>query len=103
MTTEPLPLAATSLFRAVMVAADWRCQCTGQCGHRHTRTEDRCQRTHGGRVLLMAAPADPSTPDRDAAALPAAALRVWCPGCHTAARRTRAHPEPAMQERLFDI
>ncbi|MFF3528181.1 hypothetical protein ACFYX5_16075 [Streptomyces rubiginosohelvolus] len=103
MTAEPLPLAATDLFRAVMVAAEWRCQCTGQCGHSHTRTENRCPRTHGGRVLLMAAPANPSTSERAAAALPADALRAWCPGCHTAARRTTTRPEPAAQDGLFDL
>ncbi|WP_405413821.1 hypothetical protein [Streptomyces rubiginosohelvolus] len=103
MTTEPLPLAATSLFRAVMVAADWRCQCTGQCGNTHTRTESRCPRIHGGRVLLMAAPAALSTPDRAAAALPAHELWAWCPGCHTAAHRAAAPAEPAAQDGLFDL
>ncbi|WP_189845951.1 hypothetical protein [Streptomyces rubiginosohelvolus] len=103
MTTEPLPLAATSLFRAVMVTADWRCQCTGQCGHRHTRTENRCPRTHGGRVLLMAAPADPSIPERAAVVLPPGELRAWCSGCHIAARRTATRAELAWQDGLFDI
>ncbi|WAE65266.1 hypothetical protein OUQ49_05710 [Streptomyces cavourensis] len=103
MTAEPLPLAATDLFRAVMVAAAWRCQRTGQCGNGHIRTESRCPRTHGGRVLLMAAPADPSTPDRAAAALPADALRAWCPGCHTTARRMTTCPAPARQDGLFDL
>ncbi|MET8882553.1 hypothetical protein [Streptomyces rubiginosohelvolus] len=103
MTAEPLPLAATSLFRAVMVAAGWRCQCTGQCGHSHNRAENRCSRTHGGRVLLMAAPADTSTSERAAAVLPADALRAWCPGCHTAVRRTTTGPEPAAQDGLFDL
>ncbi|MET9207853.1 hypothetical protein ABZW38_22265 [Streptomyces bacillaris] len=87
MTAEPLPLAATSLFRGVMVAAGWRCQCSGQCGHGHTRTESRCPRTHGNSVLLMAAPADPGTPDRIAVTLHFGSLRAWCPACHTAAQR----------------
>lgn len=103
MTAEPVPLACTDLFRAVMVTADWRCQCTGQCGNTHTRTEKRCPRTHGGRVLLMAAPADPSTPDRAAAALPADALRAWCSNCHAASRRAATCTEPARQDGLFDL
>ncbi|MFF0505615.1 hypothetical protein ACFYUH_18710 [Streptomyces fimicarius] len=103
MTAEPLPLAATGLFRAVMAAAGWRCQCTGLCGHGHTRTEGRCPRTHGGRVLLMAAPADLSTPERAAAVLPADGLRAWCSGCHAAARRTTLRPAPAAQDGLFDL
>ncbi|MYV88856.1 hypothetical protein [Streptomyces sp. SID1034] len=105
MTVAPLPMAATSLFRTVMVAAGWRCQCTGQCGHGHTRTENRCPRIHGGRVLLMAAPVDPSTPERAAAAMPAAQLRAWCPGCFTAAQRTahRSTEQVPEQSGLFDL
>ncbi|MFH9211444.1 hypothetical protein [Streptomyces globisporus] len=105
MTAEPMPLAATSLFRAVMVAAGWRCQCTGQCGHGHTRTEGRCRHAHGGPVLLMAAPADLATPDRIAATLPAQDLRAWCPGCHTAAQRLahRGSAHGPRQPGLFDL
>ncbi|MBT3076581.1 MULTISPECIES: hypothetical protein [Streptomyces] len=103
MTPEPLPLAATSLFRAVMVMAGWRCQCTGQCGITHSRTESRCPRTHGNSTLLMAVPADPSTPERIAAALPAQGLRACCPSCHSASRRAGQHSEPAVQDGLFDI
>ncbi|MET8445638.1 hypothetical protein ABZV28_32930 [Streptomyces sp. NPDC004981] len=103
MTAEPLPMACTDLFRAVMVAAGWRCQCTGQCRNGHTRTENRCPSIHGGRVRLMATPADPSTPERIAATLPARELRACCPSCHSAARRASQHPKPAAQDGLFDL
>ncbi|AZS76378.1 hypothetical protein DDE74_11220 [Streptomyces lydicus] len=103
------PIAAARLFRAVMAAAAWRCQCTGACGQPHAQSGGRCPREHdgyagkhSGPVRLMAAPADPAIPDRQAMALPAPALRAWCPGCHAAARK----PTPAAgapQGGLFDL
>ncbi|MEU0124423.1 hypothetical protein ABZ114_22525 [Streptomyces albidoflavus] len=83
----PEPLAATGLFRAVMDAADWRCQCTGHCGNTHARSESRCSRRHNTNTPLTAAPADPLTPLVQAVTLPAADLMAWCPACHTGALR----------------
>ncbi|MFJ2180825.1 hypothetical protein ACIOJG_09365 [Streptomyces anulatus] len=111
MTPETLPLAATSLFRAVMVTAGWRCQCTGQCGQAHAKTDRRCPREHdsyagkhGGPVRLMAAAADAALTEREAATLPADRLRAWCPGCFTDTRRSRRTTEPvAEQGGLFDL
>ncbi|MFF4949754.1 hypothetical protein [Streptomyces chattanoogensis] len=111
MRTEPM--VGARLFRIVMTAAAWRCQCTGACGQPHAQTEGRCPREHdgyagkhGGPVRLMAAPADPHMTGRQAAALPAGALRAWCPNCLAAAWRTaRQHsPDtPADQRSLFDL
>ncbi|MFF4701398.1 hypothetical protein [Streptomyces chattanoogensis] len=107
MRTEPI--AAAGLFRAVMAKAGWRCQCTGACGQPHALSDGRCPREHdgyaskhGGPVRLMAAPADPRIPERDAVALPACELRAWCPGCYTAARKS-APAAGALQGGLFDL
>ncbi|MFE2758502.1 hypothetical protein [Streptomyces halstedii] len=106
------PIVATDLFRTVMTAADGRCQCTGQCGQPHAKTDGRCPREHdtyagkhGGPVRLMAAAADPILNDREAAALPADRLRAWCPGCFTAAQRAAQNTvvPTAEQGGLFDL
>lgn len=88
------PLAAVSVWRPVMESAGWRCQCAGECGNAHAKTDGRCPREHDGytskhghRVRLMAAPADVLTPSTTAVTLPASELRAWCPECHTAAAR----------------
>ncbi|ANZ18633.1 hypothetical protein O1L44_22520 [Streptomyces noursei] len=88
------PIVAAALFRTVMGAACWRCQCTGECGQPHAQSEGRCPREHGGYVgkhggpvRLIAAPADPTTTNLQAVALPAGELRAWCPNCLAAARR----------------
>ncbi|MFE7664765.1 hypothetical protein [Streptomyces celluloflavus] len=107
------PITAVSLFRAVMTAAEWRCQCTGACGQTHAKSDGRCPREHdgyvgknSGPVRLTAAPPDPLTNDLQAAALPAGELRAWCPTCLTTAR-TRAHKTRAAgtpsPEGLFDL
>ncbi|WP_432127440.1 hypothetical protein [Streptomyces sp. bgisy082] len=107
------PIAAAGLFRAVMVAAGHRCQCEGECGQPHTKGEGRCTKVHdayaskhGGPVRLMAAAADPLTPDRQAAALSASELRAWCPPCFTAVRRAAQRSAAAPgddQGGLFDL
>jgi len=95
MTSEhPAPIAATDTWHTVMAAAGHRCQCTGQCGQRHARTQGRCDHTHGGyagghTTRLLAAPADPAQlalPTHHLATLPAEALTAWCPACHDTAR-----------------
>ncbi|MFH8404481.1 hypothetical protein ACH4FX_06855 [Streptomyces sp. NPDC018019] len=37
-----VPIACAQLFRAVMMCAAWRCQCTGQCGQPHAKSQGRC-------------------------------------------------------------
>jgi hypothetical protein len=101
------PIVGADLFTTVMSAADGRCHCTGQCGNSHHRTEGRCLKQHDGiRTRLIAAPADPTIPERVAAGLPAAALRAWCPPCFTAAQRIAARTRPigpTGQSGLFDL
>ncbi|MFE6038760.1 hypothetical protein [Streptomyces sp. NPDC056452] len=100
----PEPIAAVDLFRTVLTAAGNRCQCTGTCGQAHAQSGGRCPRQHGQQAPLMAAPADPTTPERIAVSLPANRLRAWCPGCHSAARRTAKRPViEALQDGLFDL
>ncbi|KNE81650.1 MULTISPECIES: hypothetical protein [Streptomyces] len=108
------PIVGAALWRRVMAAAGYRCQCAGQCGNPHTKGEGRCLKEHdkyasrhSGPVRLLAAAADPATPPRAAALLPVADLRAWCPTCFDATRRaaqrlTRAAPDPA-QGGLFDL
>jgi len=102
------PIVGAALFRTVMNTAAWRCQCTGQCGHSHHRTEGRCLRQHDThRVRLIAAPADPATTEREAVTLPAGSLRAWCPTCLTAAQRTARNAQVSWQTTgqcgLFDL
>ncbi|MFE1369642.1 hypothetical protein ACFW84_36130 [Streptomyces anulatus] len=105
------PIVAADLFRTVMAAAGGRCQCTGQCGQPHAKTDRRCPREHdsyagkhGGPVRLMAAAVDPTLTEREAAALPADRLRAWCPGCFTETRLSRRTTEPAAEQGgLFDL
>lgn len=106
------PLAAVGTWLPVMETAGWRCQCAGECGNAHAKTDGRCPREHDGytskhgrRVRLMAAPADVSTPPAQAVTLPASELRAWCPDCHTAAARKArtATAAPAEAPGLFDL
>ncbi|MEU4932734.1 hypothetical protein AB0G54_40645 [Streptomyces yokosukanensis] len=105
------PLAAVDIWWPVMEVAGYRCQCTGECGNPHAKTEGRCPREHdaytskhGHRIRLMAAPTDPLTPPVKAAALPVGELRAWCPECHTAAaRRVRAAAPADEAPGLFDL
>lgn len=105
------PLAAVGTWKPVMEAAAWRCQCAGECGKPHEKTEGRCPRTHdsytskhGSRVRLLAAPADPAAPLVNAVTLPPEDLRAWCPGCFAdAIRRARLAVRPADGPGLFDL
>ncbi|MEU8688499.1 hypothetical protein [Streptomyces sp. NPDC048665] len=105
------PLAAVDVWRPVMEVAGYRCQCTGQCGNPHVKTEGRCPHEHdhytskhGRHVRLMAAPPDPLARDVAAAGLPASELRAWCPDCHGAAARLARKTAPADNApALFDL
>ncbi|MFF0033509.1 hypothetical protein ACFYS7_36165 [Streptomyces avermitilis] len=106
------PLVAVGTWRPVMEAADYRCQCAGECGNAHAKSGGRCPREHDGytskhghRVRLMAAPADVLMSPVEAAALPVGRLRAWCPECHTAtARKARAATAPATEAPgLFEL
>ncbi|WEO95311.1 hypothetical protein A6P39_015465 [Streptomyces sp. FXJ1.172] len=104
------PLAAVDVWLPVMAAAGYRCQCTGECGNPHAKTEGRCPREHDGytskhghRIRLMAAPADPCVPPVKAVTLPPGELRAWCPECHTAATRRARVCAPVDEPGLFDL
>ncbi|MFF4185765.1 hypothetical protein ACFYZ9_21480 [Streptomyces sp. NPDC001691] len=108
MTSEPL--ARPALWRPVMEAAGFRCQCTGQCGNAHIKAQGRCPREHDrhaskhrGPVHLIAAPADLALSPVKAARVPSAGLRAWCPDCHTAARRIAQRQPAPDQAGLFDL
>ncbi|MFD7610925.1 hypothetical protein [Streptomyces sp. NPDC059828] len=107
------PIVAADLFRRVMATAGGRCQCEGACGQPHAKSDGRCPREHdhyagkhSAPVRLMAAAADPLTTDRQAVALPASALRAWCPQCFTGAQRAarrEAQRSTTDQCGLFDL
>ena len=108
------PIVGAEVWRQVMSAAGYRCQCQGVCGSRHTPTgqrtpgvQHRCPKVSApGRPPLVVAPVDPTVPAVVAVALPAGDLRAWCPGCFSGAvlvarRALKAAPEPT--EDLFDV
>ncbi|WP_052433365.1 hypothetical protein [Streptacidiphilus carbonis] len=115
----PGPVGELPLWEAVMNTAAYTCQCTGQCGRSHTKTGKRCDRehgalaaVHGGRILLLAAPADPAAmtqPVHRLVTLSASALAAWCPACHDGARSRAAKqqrattPPPPDTDALFAL
>ncbi|MFC5911650.1 hypothetical protein [Streptacidiphilus monticola] len=120
MTTNH-PIASLPLWEGVLRAAANRCQCTGQCGHRHKAVDGRCEHEHGGYaskhaapIRLAAAPADPAglaRPVQRQAAMTASELMAWCPPCLDDARRraqraalkARAEQQQADSFALFDL
>ncbi|MDT0307196.1 hypothetical protein RM780_09500 [Streptomyces sp. DSM 44917] len=107
------PIAYADLWRAVMAAAGWRCQCRGECGNPHKSGQGRCPKEHDkhaskhrGPVRLIAAPADPGVTGLAAARLPRGELRAWCTDCHDHTRRAGRKAAAAVpdtnQTSLFD-
>jgi hypothetical protein len=99
-----IPLGTPRVWEAVMSAAGHRCQCTGACGSKHSRSGMRCEATTERRALL-AAPADLLLTPVAAAAVPPEQLLAWCPACHSKAiARQRADArERARQEAADDL
>lgn len=115
------PLAVTPLWVLVIDRAGRRCQCTGQCGHRHTRhsprgrvrpgaqpaPDPRCVTELGNPAArLYAAPTDPAVPVADAWQVPTSAMAAWCGPCLDGARaQARRTPEPdaPAPAGLFDL
>ncbi|MEU1418660.1 hypothetical protein [Kitasatospora sp. NPDC005751] len=106
MTGRTPPLVGAGLWQAVMAAAAGRCQCRGTCGTSHAKDGGRCPREHdgyrqhhgGGRVHLLAAPAEPAAlllPPHHVAALPKQALAAWCERCHDATRTATCKAQQA--------
>ena len=111
------PIVGAEVWRQVMSAAGYRCQCEGACGSRHTPTgqrtcgQHRCPRQRGERVpgqgvpIFVVVPAQPAISAVVAAGLPVAELRAWCPACYSGAvavawRAAKNAPEPTAD--LFD-
>jgi hypothetical protein len=110
-TVRTRPLGDPPTWTVVIGAADRRCECTGACGRRHSRTDFRCDRTHDqGGIRLIAAPTDLALPLSEAAELTPDELRAWCPDCHRLAKRQHEGSRAARQqldtpptETLFDL
>ncbi|MFF5790364.1 hypothetical protein ACFY8P_36005 [Streptomyces sp. NPDC012693] len=79
-----IPLGTPRVWAVVMSAADHRCQCTGACGSKHSKSGLQCDATTERRALL-AAPADLLLTPIAAAAVPVEQLLAWCPACHSKA------------------
>jgi hypothetical protein len=74
------PVVGASTWLEVIARADYRCQCTGQCGSGHVRDAGRCP--HEVSVYqLAAAPADPAISGVAACRVNAAQLMAWCGPC----------------------
>ncbi|MFL6116303.1 MAG: hypothetical protein ACJ786_33860 [Catenulispora sp.] len=101
------PIAAEPVWRPVMEAAGWQCQCTGGCGRTHAKEPGhRCPHTHKPYRLLVASPIDPTgDPHRDLTGEQVA----YCPTCYdgrlSAAKRAAraAAAEHEMDTPLFDL
>ena len=106
-TTDFAPIAAQAVWRAVMEAAGYRCQCAGGCGRTHAKEPGgRCKREHKAWLHLVAAPAEPTgSPHADMAAEQVA----YCPPCydgHLAAHKRTVRTAAAAREDdapLFDL
>lgn len=88
----------------VVASAGHQCQCTGACGSPHAAGNGRCHHGQDGAlVALVAAPRDPSVPERQAWRVPTAELSAWCHPCLRAARRLAAtgQPDPPAAPALF--
>jgi hypothetical protein len=87
------PLIGQATWTQVMDRAGYRCQCSGQCGRPHAKSEGRCPQSHGhytGRhdnAHLMAAPKDYTPSTYEAARTPTGELMAWCTACHDGTRR----------------
>ncbi|MPZ62908.1 MAG: hypothetical protein GEU93_16770 [Propionibacteriales bacterium] len=86
-----------SVLRWLLYRVGGRCECTGECGHSHSR--GRCDVEHPSR--LVAAPAEPSVSVPVAALVPPDELMVWCRDCLRSAQR-RARVVAAPQPGLFE-
>jgi len=109
------PIVGAELWRRVMSAAEYRCECFGSCGSKHTplagpRAAGGGQRVCArpmvpGGVPLVVAPVDPAVSAYEAAAMPETELVAWCARCYSGAvaiarRSAKAAPEPTAG--LFD-
>lgn len=102
--TGPAPLAGENLWRPVVEAAGWQCQCEGGCGKTHAKEPGgRCKNKHRDTCLLVASPRIPTgNPLRDRTGEQVA----YCPGCYDGHRRVYNRTQKAVdppREPLFDL
>ena len=118
---EVVPLAAPIFGNAngwadVMKRAGEVCECSGQCGATHRKTEGRCDARHGAYagkgcppIRLEAAPEDPTIPEHIAARMTADQLMAWCAKCRADAVNKAKGPTrgkkapPPQSDALFEI
>jgi hypothetical protein len=118
---EVVPLAAPIFGNAngwadVTKRAGEVCECSGQCGTTHRKTEGRCDARHGAYggkgcppVRLEVAPEDPTIPEHIAARMTADQLMAWCAKCRAGAVNKAKGPArgkkapPPQSDALFAI
>lgn len=97
------PIWGSDLWRQVVANAGGTCQCAGQCGKTHSRTEGRCDMTEGRRDQhLIAAPLVLPCLFHVAAALKADGLIALCVTCFGGRNRLAGKtPKAPASEALF--
>src|SRR5439155_6458166 len=101
------PMIGAETWQSVMVAAGWRCECTGQRGKGHLKTAGRCGIDHGSAHPLAVTAADPTASVHSA--VTGAELVALCAGCHAGAKRAaikaaeQAAADHTDQRDLFDL
>lgn len=84
----PVPIFATPAWIAAVTACGGECQCTGQCGRKHTASKGRCDREQGKNGITL-----------HLTRLGA----VCCPRCHDGVARTDARTTPAPDVDQLDL
>jgi len=79
------PMIGAWIWEETMIAAEWCCECTGQCGKPHTKTAGRCGTVHDTAHRLAVVAADPLA--TLTAAVTGADLVALCASCETGAHR----------------
>lgn len=82
------PMIGAWTWEETMTAAQWCCECTGQCGRPHTKTAGRCPTRHGTAHRLAVVAADPLA--TLTAAVTTTELVALCTACETGAHRAAA-------------
>lgn len=95
------PMIGAQTWQTVLSGAGWRCECTGQCGKPHTKTQRRCGIVHSAAHRLAAVPADPTV--TLTAAVTGAALVALCAGCETATRRAAINAQTTTDPEQLDL
>ncbi|QNE21921.1 hypothetical protein F1D05_33415 [Kribbella qitaiheensis] len=101
------PMVGAETWQSAITLAGWRCECTGQCGKGHVKTEGRCGTEHGSLHPLAVVAADPVLSLH--AVVTGAELVALCAGCQAGAKRAafkaaeRAAIARTDQLDLFDL